>query len=48
MEAKDADLEDCVIIELDGEPSGDIDFDADQGAMLVIPTTILACRRASD
>jgi hypothetical protein len=47
MEANDADLEDCVIVELDGEPSGDVDFDADQGAMLVIPTAIVACHRAA-
>lgn len=47
MEAKSVDLEGCVVIELDGEPSGDIDFDADQGAMLAIPTAILACRPAA-
>lgn len=47
MEVKEADLDDCLIIELDGEPSGDVDFDADQGAMLVIPTAIVACRRAA-
>jgi DnaJ-class molecular chaperone len=48
MEAKGADLEDCLIVELDGEPSGDLDFDADQGAMLVIPTKIVACCQADD
>lgn len=47
MESKAVDLEGCLIVELDGEPSGDVDFDADQGAMLVIPTAILACRRAA-
>lgn len=46
MEAKEAELDDCLVVELDGEPSGDVDFDADQGAMLVIPTAIVACRRA--
>jgi hypothetical protein len=40
-----ADLEDCVIVELDGQPSDDVDFDSDQGAVLVIPTEIVACRR---
>ncbi len=42
MLAKDADL-DCVILELEGERSDDVDFDADQGAQLVIPTFILSC-----
>ena len=45
MEAKAVDLEDCLIVELEGEPSGEVDFDADQGAMLVIPSAIIACRR---
>lgn len=45
MVAKGADLRDCMIVELDGRPSGELDFDADQGAMLVIPTAILACHR---
>jgi DnaJ-class molecular chaperone len=43
MLAKGADVEDCVIVELEGEPAGDLDFDADQGAMLVIPHRILGC-----
>jgi hypothetical protein len=47
MEAKAVNLDDCLIVELDGKPSQDVDFDADQGAMLVIPTAILACRRAT-
>jgi hypothetical protein len=38
-----ADLDDCVVLELDAKPSGDVDFDADQGAMLVIPREILSC-----
>lgn len=29
-----------LLVEFEGEPSDDIDFDADQGAVLVIPTTI--------
>jgi RecJ-like exonuclease len=43
MLVNDADFEDCVIVELDGHPSEDVDFDADQGAMLVIPSDILGC-----
>jgi hypothetical protein len=42
---KGADLDDCVIVELEAEASGDVDFDADQGALLVIPTAILDCAR---
>ena len=29
-----------LLVELDAEPSGEVDFDADQGAILVIPTAI--------
>lgn len=47
MEAKEADLDDCVIVELEGDPSGDVDFDADLGAKLVIPTAIVGCRQAT-
>jgi hypothetical protein len=36
-------LDDCVVVELDAEPSQDVDFDADQGAMLVIPTAVRSC-----
>jgi hypothetical protein len=43
MLVKEADLDDCVILELEAEPAGDLDFDADQGAMLVIPTVIVEC-----
>jgi RecJ-like exonuclease len=42
---KGADLDDCVIVESESERSGDVDFDADQGAILVIPTAILGCSR---
>lgn len=41
MVVKGAELDDCVIVELEGERAPDIDFDADQGAVLVIPTAIL-------
>jgi hypothetical protein len=43
MLVKEADLAACVIVELDARPAEDVDFDADQGAMLVIPTEILGC-----
>jgi hypothetical protein len=43
MLVKDADLEECVIVELDADPAEDVDFDADQGAMLVMPQEILDC-----
>jgi hypothetical protein len=43
MLTSEADLDGCVVVELEGRPSGDVDFDADQGAMLVIPTAVLAC-----
>lgn len=40
---KDADLDDCVIVQLEAEHADDVDFDADQGAMLVSPTGIVGC-----
>jgi len=43
MLAKDADVEECVVVELEADPAGELDFDADQGAMLVIPRRILGC-----
>lgn len=36
-----ADFEDCVVIELEGRESEDEDFDADEGALLVIPERIV-------
>jgi RecJ-like exonuclease len=44
MVERDAELEDCVVIELEGEPSDDEDFDADEGALLVKPTRICDVR----
>ncbi len=41
MVARDADFEGCVVVELEGEPSEDEDFDADEGALLVKPTRIV-------
>lgn len=43
MLVNDADLDSCTIVELDAELADDVDFDADQGAMLVIPTAIRGC-----
>ena len=43
MITHDADLEQCVVVELDAEPAPEVDFDADQGALLAIPTAIRDC-----
>jgi hypothetical protein len=43
MLANGADLEDCVIVELEAARADDLDFDADEGAVLVIPTAIAQC-----
>ena len=45
MRGKDADLDECVVLTLEARRSDDVDFDADQGAILVLPTAILACGR---
>ena len=44
MVEHDADFEDCVVVELEGHESEDEDFDADEGALLVIPTEIVDTR----
>ena len=46
MLAKGADIERCTIVELEAGRADDVDFDADQGAMLVIPTKIVRCAPA--
>jgi hypothetical protein len=43
MLVKDTDLAQCLIVEMDADPAADVDFDADQGAMLVIPKEIKRC-----
>ena len=43
MLANDAELKRCLVVELDGERSADVDFDADEGALLVQPTAIRGC-----
>ena len=43
MLANDAELDDCLVVELEAQRSPDVDFDADEGALLVLPTAIRAC-----
>ncbi len=43
MLANDADLDDCVTVQLDARGADDLDFDADEGAVLVIPTAVNEC-----
>jgi hypothetical protein len=42
MVRRDAHVEDAVVVELEGRPSEDDDFDADEGALLVHPTRIVS------
>lgn len=44
MVERGADFEGCVVVELEGRQSEDEDFDADEGALLVIPTKIVDAR----
>ncbi len=48
MVERGADFEDCVVVELEGHESEDEDFDADEGALLVIPTRIVDSRRVDE
>jgi hypothetical protein len=41
MARRGADLDGDTLVELEGELSGDVDYDADDGALLVIPTRIV-------
>ena len=41
MLKRDADIDGSVLVELEGEPTKDEDFDADEGAVLVRPTRIV-------
>lgn len=43
MLAKGADLDGCVVVELEASLAEDVDFDADQGALLVLPSEIVRC-----
>jgi hypothetical protein len=40
-------LDGALLVELEGEPTGDEDFDADEGALLVRPTRIVDVREPS-
>lgn len=42
--SRDADISGSLLVELEGEPSEDEDFDADEGALLVHPTRIVDAR----
>ena len=41
MLKRDADLDGCQVVELEGEESPDDDFDADEGALLIRPTKVV-------
>lgn len=41
MLRRDADMAGSLVVELEGEESDDVDFDADEGALLVFPTKIV-------
>ncbi len=41
MLKRDADIDGSILVELEGEPTEDQDFDADEGAVLVRPTRIV-------
>jgi hypothetical protein len=44
MRKRAAEIDDACLVELEGEPSPDQDFDADEGAMLIIPHAVIAVR----
>ena len=37
-------LDGAIVVELEGEPTEDEDFDADEGALLITPTRIVGVR----
>src|SRR5215211_4398763 len=41
MLRRDTDMEDSKLVELEGTESDDVDYDADEGALLVFPTRIV-------
>ena len=45
MLGRDADIDGAVLVELEGTPSGDEDFDADEGALLIHPRRIVDVRQ---
>ena len=44
MISRGADFGGCVVVELEGIESEDEDFDADEGALLIVPKRIVRCR----
>jgi len=44
MLKRDADLDGCVLVELEGKKSPDEDFDADEGALLIRPERVVDTR----
>jgi len=48
MIRRDTDLSDSVLVELEGRESDDVDFDADEGALLVFPTRIIHVAQIDD
>lgn len=47
MKSRDAEIDGSLLVELEGEPSEDEDFDADEGALLIHPTRIVDVRKPS-
>jgi hypothetical protein len=43
MLASDAELDGCLVVELEAKRAADVDFDADEGALLAVPSAICAC-----
>ncbi|SFU94929.1 hypothetical protein [Alicyclobacillus macrosporangiidus] len=48
FQSRGADMNDVVVVALEGEESEDEDFDADEGAVLVLPTEIVWVRRPQE
>ena len=44
MIGRDGDVRDAQLVVLEGEPSGDEDFDAEEGAVLIRPTRVIEVR----
>jgi hypothetical protein len=44
MIGRGADFEGCVVVKLEGVESEDEDFDADEGALLVLPKRVVECK----
>jgi hypothetical protein len=44
MLRREADIEDACLVELEGEPAADEDFDADEGALLIKPSRVIDVR----